>query len=133
VRPPYSVRFDPSRLPGREAPLLEPIVAVVALPKPEVEPTTVVDRVFPSGDRLPENQLKLYVHFSAPMSHVDGLRGLLGLWFLQTPFQFVQPGHQPFFRIAGESIIDNFDRGPNGDEGKENDRECSRTDEGDGS
>ena len=31
----------------------------MALPKPEVEPTTVVDRVFPSGDRLPENQLKL--------------------------------------------------------------------------
>jgi hypothetical protein len=41
-----------------------------------VEPTTVVDRVFPSGDRLPENQLKLYVHFSAPMSHVDGLEYL---------------------------------------------------------
>ena len=73
---PYSVRFDPSRLPGREAPLLEPIVAVVALPKPDVEPTTVVDRIFPSGDRLPENQLKLYVHFSAPMSHVDGLEYL---------------------------------------------------------
>jgi len=73
---PYSVRFDPSRLPGREAPFLEPIVAVVALPKPYVEPTTVVDRIFPSGDRLPENQLKLYVHFSAPMSHVDGLEYL---------------------------------------------------------
>ena len=73
---PYSVRFDPSRLPEREAPLLEPIVTVVALPKPDVKPTTVVDRIFPSGDRLPENQLKLYLHFSAPMSHVDGLEYL---------------------------------------------------------
>ena len=73
---PYSVRFDPSRLPGREAPLVDPIVAVVALPKPAVEPTTVVDRIFPSGDRLPENQLKLYLHFSAPMSNVDGLEYL---------------------------------------------------------
>ena len=69
----YSARFDPSRLPGREAPRLEPVVAVVSLPKPDVEPTTVVDRIFPSGDRLPENQLKLYLHFSAPMSNLDGL------------------------------------------------------------
>ncbi len=69
----YSARFDPSRLPGREAPFLESVVAVVSLPKPDVEPTTVVDRIFPSGDRLPENQLKLYLHFSAPMSNVDGL------------------------------------------------------------
>ena len=55
---------------------MNPIVAVVALPRPDVEPTTVVDRVFPSGDRVPENQLKLYLHFSAPMSHVDGLEYL---------------------------------------------------------
>ena len=73
---PYSVRFDPTRLPGREAAGIDPVVAVVALPKPAVEPSTVVDRVFPSGDRLPENQLKFYLHFSAPMSHVDGLEYL---------------------------------------------------------
>ena len=73
---PYSARFDPNRLPGRERAGLDPIVAVVALPKPDVEPTTIVDRVFPSADRLPENQLKLYLHFSAPMSHVDGLEYL---------------------------------------------------------
>ena len=73
---PYSARFDPTRLPGREAETLDPIVAVVALPKPYIEPSTVVDRVFPSGDRVPENQLKFYLHFSAPMSHVDGLEYL---------------------------------------------------------
>ena len=73
---PYAVRFDPTRLPGRESAAIDPIVAVMALPKPDVEPTTVVDRVFPSGDRLPENQLKLYLHFSAPMSNVDGLEYL---------------------------------------------------------
>lgn len=70
---PYSVRFDPTHLPGRESAAIDPMVAVVALRKPDVEPTTVVDRIFPSGDRLPENQLKLYLHFSAPMSNVDGL------------------------------------------------------------
>ena len=73
---PYSARFDPTRLPGREAAEFDPIVAVVALRKPDVEPSTVVERVFPSGDRVPENQLKLYLHFSAPMSHVDGLEYL---------------------------------------------------------
>ena len=72
----YSVRFDPTRLPGRESAAIDRVVAVVSLPKPDVEPTTVVDRIFPSGDRLPENQLKLYLHFSAPMSNVDGLEYL---------------------------------------------------------
>lgn len=37
------------------------------IPKPE-SPPTVVERVYPSGDVLPENQLKFYLHFSAPMS-----------------------------------------------------------------
>ena len=73
---PYSARFDPTRLPGQEAAAIDPIVAVVTLPKPDVAPTTVVDRIFPSGDRIPENQLKLYLHFSAPMSAVDGLEYL---------------------------------------------------------
>ena len=73
---PYSARFGPTRLPGRDAATLDPIVAVVKLPKPDVESSTVVEQVFPSGDRVPENQLKLYLHFSAPMSHVDGLEYL---------------------------------------------------------
>ena len=30
-------------------------------------PATVVDAVDPPGDRLPENLLKFYLHFSAPM------------------------------------------------------------------
>ena len=72
----YAVRFDPTRLPGRESAAMDPTIAVVTLPKPDVEPSTVVDRIFPSGDRLPENQLKFYLHFSAPMSHVDGLEYL---------------------------------------------------------
>ena len=37
---------------------------------PEIvrEPSTVVSQVYPTADVLPENQLKLYLHFSAPMS-----------------------------------------------------------------
>ena len=43
----YAVRFDPSRLPGPESAAIDAVVAVVALPKPDVEPTTVVDRNLP--------------------------------------------------------------------------------------
>jgi hypothetical protein len=32
-----------------------------------VRPTTRVDRVYPSADVLPSNQLRLYIYFSAPM------------------------------------------------------------------
>ena len=45
-----------------------PITAVVRIPKPDVKPTTVVERVYPSTNVLPENQLKFYIHFSAPMA-----------------------------------------------------------------
>jgi len=69
----YSVRFNPNRLPERKMGPVEPVTTVVALPRPDVEPTVVVQRIFPSGDRVPENQLKFYLHFSAPMSRANGL------------------------------------------------------------
>lgn len=72
----YAVRLDPNALPGLDGTAtdtLASVEALVSLPMPDVQRTTVVARIFPSGDRIPENQLKLYLHFSAPMSHVDGL------------------------------------------------------------
>ena len=45
----------------------------VALPARDSTPTTVVAQVFPSGEVIPENQLRLYVHFSAPMGRKGGL------------------------------------------------------------
>ena len=72
----YTVRLDPNRLPGHDAAAAEAmdtLEATVALPRPDIQPTTVVERIYPGTDRIPENQLKLYLHFSAPMSHVDGL------------------------------------------------------------
>jgi uncharacterized membrane protein len=41
---------------------------VFSIPAPSSSPPAVVRHVFPSGDTLPENLLKLYLHFSAPMS-----------------------------------------------------------------
>ncbi len=44
-----------------------------ACPPPTPTPTTVVAQVYPSGEVIPENQLRLYVHFSAPMGMKGGL------------------------------------------------------------
>ena len=45
-----------------------PEVWTIHRPAPEGTPTTDVVTVYPSEDELPVNQLKLYVHFSSPMS-----------------------------------------------------------------
>lgn len=50
------------------APGAAPIVSHFQLPPRDTAPTTFVQQVYPSADELPENQLKFYVHFSAPMS-----------------------------------------------------------------
>ncbi|HEX7283817.1 MAG TPA: hypothetical protein VF239_17295, partial [Vicinamibacterales bacterium] len=50
-----------------------PIVATVGLPAVHTTPTTTVAEIFPSGDVIPENQLRLYIHFSAPMGMKGGL------------------------------------------------------------
>jgi hypothetical protein len=44
------------------------VSAEFRLPKRPVERTTVVSRVFPAAASVPENLLKFYIHFSAPMS-----------------------------------------------------------------
>jgi hypothetical protein len=45
----------------------------VALPARDATPATVVSQVYPTFDIVPENQLRLYVHFSAPMGLKGGL------------------------------------------------------------
>jgi hypothetical protein len=44
------------------------ISADLVVPPVTVAATTQVTHVYPTRDRLPENQLKFYIHFSAPMS-----------------------------------------------------------------
>ena len=76
----YVAEFDPARLrslakelaPARV--LAEPqakesrVSAEYLIEKPRAEPTTKITAVYPSGERLPENLLRFYIHFSAPMS-----------------------------------------------------------------
>jgi hypothetical protein len=68
----YEVVFDPSRV-ARTAIVRVPAArAVVALPPGLEIPSTVVTDVYPSGDVIPENQLRMYVQFSKQMGQDSG-------------------------------------------------------------
>ena len=61
----YHVSFSP--------PNGTPISATVGLAATHTTPTTVVAQVYPTSDVVPENQLRLYLHFSSPMGTKGGL------------------------------------------------------------
>jgi hypothetical protein len=63
----YRAVFRPDRLPGKSK-QTELLTAEFRRPPRDNTPTTVVSQIYPSGDVLPENLLKFYIHFSAPMS-----------------------------------------------------------------
>ncbi len=71
------VRFDPQfpLVPGREyiaivhdIPNAKPMLATLSLPKPPPSPRVAITAVYPSGNRLPENTLRFYIHFSGPVA-----------------------------------------------------------------
>jgi len=62
----YRAAFYPNRLPERSA-SGRFVTAVFQLPPRTTNATTVVKQIYPSAGTLPENLLKFYVHFSAPM------------------------------------------------------------------
>ena len=67
----YEVVFDPSTLPsarGGSAPTPpRALRATVEVPAPDRAASTRVVAVYPTGPEVPENHLRLYVVFSAPM------------------------------------------------------------------
>lgn len=67
----YSARFSPAVMymaVGVTSPPAEPPVdATFSLPRPPGSETTVVSHIYPGKQDLPENLLKFYIHFSAPM------------------------------------------------------------------
>ena len=67
----HRVVFSPGALPGAADADATPIVKRFSLPKPRISATTSVARVYPSGNKLPENLLKFYLEFSAPMRQGD--------------------------------------------------------------
>jgi hypothetical protein len=64
--------FDPGRR-YRVTYLPAKLSVDVGSPSRDLVPSTFVDRVYPSADVIPENQLRLYIHFSAPMGRKGGL------------------------------------------------------------
>ena len=67
----YEVRYDASTLLPDAA--IGPRRAVVVIPAAAAGPATVVTEVFPSGELVPANQLRMYITFSAPMGRRGGL------------------------------------------------------------
>lgn len=64
----YRAVLQPEVLEGKKA---DPKLAVtldIALPAPKRTAATVVTQVYPTASKLPENQLRFYLHFSQPMS-----------------------------------------------------------------
>ena len=66
----YVVTFDPSEYIEETRP---PVVSVVSLPAPIATPSAEVERIYPTTNVLPENQLKVYIYFSAPMRASNSL------------------------------------------------------------
>ena len=65
----YRAVFDAAHVPGNKGG--KSVETKLALPKAEAKAPTVVEQVYPTADRLPENQLRFYIHFSAPMGRGD--------------------------------------------------------------
>ena len=65
----YHAVFNPSKA-GRlpEGTSFDVIEATLRLERPMAKPETIVSQVYPTANSLPENLLKFYLHFSAPMS-----------------------------------------------------------------
>lgn len=76
----------------------EPGELLFELPKPPARPAARITKVYPSGDELPENLLKFYIHFSEPMSRGEAYR------WIQL-FQGDELVDQPFLEL-GEELWD---------------------------
>jgi hypothetical protein len=70
---PYRVRFDSARLPGAGGSSAAALVATVGEPAKHTIPSTVVSRVYPTGEVVPVNLLRMYIEFSGPMGRPSGI------------------------------------------------------------
>ena len=101
---PYRAVFTPAAVPGASPSAAPPLEATVSLPAVATDPSTVVAQIFPSADVVPENQLRLYIHFSAPM----GRRG--GLDFIRLLDAGGREVVDPFLPLDAEFWNDDFTR-----------------------
>ena len=101
----YRVRFDPSRLARESAAETSVIATTVGVPVRDKTPSTVVTRVYPSSDVVPENLLRMYIEFSGPMGRPSGIPHMSLLdqdgkqiegAFLPLDYEFWSPDHTRF-------------------------------------
>lgn len=92
----YRAVFDAGSLPDAPSPATGKLTSSLQIPVPPERATTTVTQVYPSADVLPENLLKFYVHFSAPMSRGDIYQHIRLL------NEANQPVDLPFLELAEE-------------------------------
>lgn len=92
----YRAVFDAGQLPGADSAVAGKVTSVLQVPVRPEHATTTVTQVYPSADVLPENLLKFYVHFSAPMS-----RGNI-YEHIRLLNEANQPVELPFLELAEE-------------------------------
>jgi hypothetical protein len=92
----YRAVFHPAALPGARRTTATPLTASFQLPARAVIATTTVTQVYPSADVVPENLLKFYLHFSAPMSRGNSYA------HLRLRDSAGKPVELPFLEIAEE-------------------------------
>jgi hypothetical protein len=69
----YDVRFQPSNIARAGVNRGKAVAGVVSIPAINRQPSTSVSAVHPSGDVIPENNLRMYISFSSPMGQRGGL------------------------------------------------------------
>jgi hypothetical protein len=67
----YDVRFDPAQV-ARAGLSAGATTATISIPGTARSPSTFVEAVYPSGDVMPENLLRMYLLFSKPMGQQGG-------------------------------------------------------------
>lgn len=72
----YRAVLQPEVVEGQEADPAKAVTLEIALPTPKRAAPTVVTRIYPSSNRLPENQLRFYLHFSQPMARGEAYEHL---------------------------------------------------------
>jgi len=70
----YRATFEPAALPADARwSTASRVVTIVGRSRGDTLPMTHVAALYPGGDDLPENLLRLYIHFSAPMGRQGGI------------------------------------------------------------
>ena len=99
----YHVTFDGSRVAGAAA--AAPLTASVGRTAVHRDPSTTVARVYPSGEAIPANVLRMYIEFSAPMGRRSGVEYITLLnqqgevvegAVLPLDYEFWSPDHKRF-------------------------------------